>query len=114
MTGRHDACRVHPYNLRERTRNRVAYTDCRRVWPVARIFPEVKETTGVPPYKWLSACRKVIELLTETRERLNVISAQCGYVDQSHMGRVFLRQTGITPAEWRRRFGKSSGGHYVR
>lgn len=65
-----------------------------------------RETTGVPPYRWMSERRveKVMDYLSRTREPLSVIATACGYADQSHMGRAFLKHTGIAPGEWRRRF----------
>ncbi|TBY27445.1 helix-turn-helix domain-containing protein [Rhizobium leguminosarum] len=64
-----------------------------------------KKTTGVPPYQWLTARRieKVSCLLTESDEPLPVVAELCGFADQSHMGRAFLKHHGATPSAWRRR-----------
>jgi AraC-like DNA-binding protein len=65
-----------------------------------------RETTGMPPYKWLTALRieKVKALLATSSEPLNEIALACGFADQSHMGRAFLKHTGLAPGQWRRRY----------
>ena len=63
-----------------------------------------KETLGKTPYRWLTEYRvaKVKEMLLEDMPMLDVAS-RCGFVDQSHMTRVFQGVTGETPGKWRRK-----------
>jgi AraC family transcriptional regulator len=42
-------------------------------------------------------------LLESTSEPCAMIAATCGFSDQSHLTRLFLRQVGTTPAAYRRR-----------
>jgi AraC-like DNA-binding protein len=41
-------------------------------------------------------------LLLETSTRGATIAMQCGFSDQSHLNRSFVRQFGVTPAVYRR------------
>ena len=65
-----------------------------------------KETTGAPPYQWLTKQRveRAKELLQDPRRELADIAQLCGFVDQSHFTRVFSRSEGHSPGRWRRLF----------
>jgi AraC family transcriptional regulator len=67
----------------------------------ARAF---KQSTGVPPYRWLTKMRveRAKELLKDRRCELADIALHCGFVDQSHLTRVFSRSEGYSPGRWRR------------
>ena len=67
----------------------------------ARAF---KQTTGVPPFRWLTAQRVVRakELLQDPWRELADIAQLCGFVDQSHFTRVFSKSEGHSPGRWRR------------
>jgi AraC family transcriptional regulator len=67
----------------------------------ARAF---KETTGLPPYRWLIKQRveRAKELLKDPSRGLADIAQRCGFVDQSHFTRVFSRNEGYSPGRWRR------------
>jgi AraC family transcriptional regulator len=67
----------------------------------ARAF---KQTTGVPPYRWMTNQRieRAKELLQDPRRELADIAQLCGFVDQSHFSRVFSRNEGHSPGRWRR------------
>jgi AraC-like DNA-binding protein len=63
-----------------------------------------KQTTGMPPYRWLTKQRveRAKELLLDPRQELADIAQLCGFVDQSHFTRVFSRSEGHSPGRWRR------------
>ena len=63
-----------------------------------------KQTTGVPPFRWLTNQRVVRakELLQDPRRELADIAQLCGFVDQSHFTRVFSKSEGHSPGRWRR------------
>jgi AraC-like DNA-binding protein len=63
-----------------------------------------KQTTGVPPYRWLTKQRieRAKELLQDPGRELADIAQLCGFVDQSHFTRVFSRSEGYSPGRWRR------------
>jgi AraC-like DNA-binding protein len=68
----------------------------------ARAF---RQSTGVPPHRWLLKHR-VQQAKTLLRARvlpLTEIALRCGFADQSHFTRVFSREVGVGPGEWRRR-----------
>src|SRR6202140_3622189 len=67
----------------------------------ARAF---KETTGVPPFRWLNNQRivRAKELLQDPLRELADIAQLCGFVDQSHFTRVFSKSEGHSPGRWRR------------
>jgi len=67
----------------------------------ARAF---KKCTGVPPHQWLVEMRleKAKDLLLNTKTRLAEVAVACGFADQSHLTKTFVRATGNTPGAWRR------------
>ncbi|MGO7323289.1 helix-turn-helix domain-containing protein [Rhizobium ruizarguesonis] len=68
----------------------------------ARAF---RVTLGMTPHQWITSRRieRAKSLMVQTMESLAEIAIMCGFVDQSHLGRHFLRLDGISPAQWRRR-----------
>ncbi|CAG9185536.1 HTH-type transcriptional activator RhaR [Cupriavidus laharis] len=62
-------------------------------------------STGKTPYQWLTERRieVVKNCLAAGTVPISMIAAECGFVDQSHLTRVFKRVTGVTPADWRKR-----------
>ncbi|WFU49467.1 helix-turn-helix transcriptional regulator [Sinorhizobium terangae] len=67
----------------------------------ARAF---KETTGVPPHRWLLARRieRAQDLLLNSNLSISEIANSCGFADQSHFTRVFTKMVETGPGEWRR------------
>lgn len=67
-----------------------------------RTFSDIFNTT---PWHYLTTIRlnAVRTLLETTDELLSEIAARTGFFDQSHLTRVFKRERGITPGEYRRR-----------
>ena len=67
----------------------------------ARAF---RASLGVTPHHWITNRRldRARSLMLKTGESLAEIAVACGFVDQSHLGRQFLRETGVSPAQWRR------------
>jgi len=66
----------------------------------ARAF---REATGQPPHRWLME-RRIERAKTLLRSNMTLaeIALACGFVDQSHLTRVFSRGEGLTPGAWRR------------
>jgi AraC family transcriptional regulator len=67
----------------------------------ARAF---RRSLGVPPHRWLIQRRIELakRLLAHGKLSLSEIALACGFVDQSHLSRVFSRRVGQTPGRWRR------------
>jgi AraC family transcriptional regulator len=63
-----------------------------------------KESTGLPPHRWLLAERVRLskELLSDSKMPIIEIALECGFADQSHFTRVFTKGVGSSPAAWRR------------
>ncbi len=63
-----------------------------------------KATTGLPPHQYLIAVRvnRAKRLLATHGQAIVDIAYACGFTHQEHMTRIFRRQTGMTPASYRR------------
>jgi AraC family transcriptional regulator len=63
-----------------------------------------QDSVGYTPHQWILK-RKIDRaklLLASSNEGLANIAYGCGFADQSHFGRVFAKQVGLSPAKWRR------------
>lgn len=68
-------------------------------YQVLRRFTKVY---GLPPHAWLLRRRaERARLLIRDGRTLAAAALECGFVDQSHMTRAFVRQFGFTPGAWR-------------
>lgn len=67
----------------------------------ARAF---RASLGMTPHSWITKRRlsRAKSMMIEGPESLAEIAIQCGFVDQSHLGRQFLKEEGQSPAQWRR------------
>ncbi|MBO9579605.1 MAG: helix-turn-helix transcriptional regulator [Sphingobium sp.] len=63
-----------------------------------------KNTVGHPPHRWLLYQRLclALRLLAGSEIGLAEIASECGFSDQSHFHRTFVRIIGMTPGQWRR------------
>jgi AraC-like DNA-binding protein len=43
-------------------------------------------------------------MLARGSEGLGEVALECGFYDQSQFGRIFKRETGMTPGEYRKRY----------
>lgn len=61
-------------------------------------------STGVPPHQWRMKARieRARVLLTESTTSLADVAGACGFADQSHFSRAFMRVVGTSPGAWRR------------
>src|SRR3546814_7135347 len=48
--------------------------------------------------------------LEATRLPIEAVAAECGYEDAGYFSRLFTRRVGLTPANYRRRFGRLRDG----
>ncbi|PDT52528.1 MULTISPECIES: AraC family transcriptional regulator [Sinorhizobium] len=67
----------------------------------ARAF---KATTGSSPLQWLLGRRieRAQELLGNSELPIEQIASRCGFTDQSHLTRSFVKAMNVTPSHWRR------------
>ncbi|UPG92782.1 helix-turn-helix domain-containing protein [Luteibacter aegosomatissinici] len=73
----------------------------------ARCF---RRTTGVPPHRWLmnERVRLAKRLLREGPMPISEIAYACGFSDQSHLTRIFIRSEAVSPGRWRKQFRPAS------
>ena len=89
--------------------------------PLAKVAKECRLSTGhfnrafrasmgKPPHQWLLRRRveKAKDMMRNTGCSLAEVAVACGFADQSHLTRVFVRLCGVSPGRWRRH--NASGG----
>ena len=59
---------------------------------------------GCPPHRFVTRCRleRAKELMLKDDISLRQVATDCGFADQAHFSRLFLRFVGVSPARWRR------------
>jgi AraC-like DNA-binding protein len=73
-----------------------------------QLLRRFEKAYGVPPHAWLLLQRaERARVLIRNGMALAQAAAACGFADQSHMTRIFVRKFGFTPGDWR----KSSAKH---
>ncbi|CAG9225821.1 AraC family transcriptional regulator [Paraburkholderia tropica] len=92
--------------LLERSRDGVSIADIARECNLSRgyFIRAFSKSTGRTPHQWLLEQRtdEARQLVERTDMTLSEIAAQCGFADQSHLSRVFLKLVGVSPGAWRR------------
>jgi AraC family transcriptional regulator len=76
--------------------------------PPCNFARQFKRATGKAPYAYVIERRleRAQRLLAFTCLPIKEISASCGFADQAHLTRLFLRSRDRTPAAFRKEFGK--------
>ena len=72
----------------------------------SRFAHAFKRSVGVAPYRWLMQRRVVRaqEMLRSGKQKVADVALACGFADQSHLVRTFLKSVGTTPGRWQRQF----------
>ncbi len=67
--------------------------------------------TGMPPLEYVHTLRleEAKQMLESGEEPIEAIAHEVGYQDASFFGRLFWRKVGLSPAQYRRRFGTLAG-----
>lgn len=75
--------------------------------PERSFIRRFSKATGMKPIDYLHALRleEAKQLLETSDLRVEAIADEVGYQDVSFLNRLFRRKVGLTPAEYRRRFG---------
>lgn len=63
-----------------------------------------KASTGLPPHQWQTRARleRAKQLLLKDDTPLTHVAAETGFADQAHFTRVFRKNIGATPANWKK------------
>ncbi len=71
----------------------------------ARLF---RNEVGITPATWVEEARVSVarHLLEQGHEAPKQVAARCGFADADTLRRAFARHVGVTPAEYRKRFGR--------
>ena len=95
--------------LRQNAGKRLAITGVCRALAVSErtLARRFKEKLGMSPLSYLQSQRiaRARELLESSKLPLDRIVEQCGYEDVSSFRKLFARQVGMTPRDYRHRFG---------
>ncbi len=68
-----------------------------------QLLRRFEKAYGVPPHAWLLQQRaERARGLIRDGSSLALAAAACGFADQSHMTRIFVRQFGFTPGAWQK------------
>ena len=68
-----------------------------------------KRSFGVAPYAYVMGCRleRARRLLAGTPRSVKEVAGVCGFSDQAHLTRLFVRHYGTTPSAFRRAIGNT-------
>jgi transcriptional regulator GlxA family with amidase domain len=82
--------------------------------PRATFAGRFKRATGYHPMEYVHALRveEAKEMLETSDHAIDEIGREIGYEDPASFRRLFKRKTHLTPAAYRRRFGKSRFERY--
>jgi AraC-like DNA-binding protein len=93
--------------LLDNTQANISIADVARECQLSRgyFIRAFSKSTGRTPHQWLLEQRteQARQLVERTDMTLSEIAAICGFADQSHLSRVFLKLIGMSPGAWRRR-----------
>ncbi len=63
-----------------------------------QLIRAVRQATGLTPHAYLLQCRvDLARRLIRSGQALSDVAQGCGFADQSHLNRVFVRRFGVTP-----------------
>src|SRR3546814_19370425 len=93
-------------------RSPVAAMAARSGLPERSFDRRFRKATGLSPLAYVHTLRleEAKQQLEATRLPIEAVAAECGYEDAGYFSRLFTRRVGLTPANYRRRFGRLRDG----
>ena len=93
-------------------RSPVAAMAARSGLPERSFDRRFRKATGMSPLAYVHTLRleEAKQQLEATRLPIDAVAAECGYEDAGYFSRLFTRRVGLTPANYRRRFGRLRDG----
>lgn len=93
-------------------RSPVAAMAARSGLPERSFDRRFRKATGMSPLAYVHTLRleEAKQQLEATQLPIEAVAAECGYEDASYFSRLFTRRVGLTPANYRRRFGRLRDG----
>lgn len=82
---------------------------------VSQLNRRFRKLFGIAPMQFVlrSRVNAARTILTRGRGRLGDVALECGFYDQGQFGRLFKRETGLTPGAYRKRYQSGTfGGGY--
>lgn len=88
-------------------RSPVAAMAARSGLPERSFERRFRRATGMSPLEYVQTLRleEAKQQLETTQLPVDAIAGECGYEDAGYFSRLFARKVGLTPAQYRRRFG---------
>ena len=79
-------------------------------FPRATLSAPLPAAVGVPPGRYLTTVRveAAMRLLLHREYTLDVIASLCGFSGANYLCRVFKKETGQSPAQWRALAGQTA------
>ncbi len=79
---------------------------------VSQFNRRFKKLFGIAPMQFVLRARvnAARTLLSKEKASLGEIALECGFYDQGQFGRIFKRETGLTPGEYRKRYQSGTFG----
>jgi transcriptional regulator GlxA family with amidase domain len=89
-------------------RSPVAAMAARSGLPERSFDRRFRKATGMSPLEYVHTLRleEAKQQLEATQLPIEAIAGECGYEDAGYFSRLFSKRVGLTPAQYRRRFGK--------
>ena len=89
-------------------RSPVAAMAARSGLPERSFDRRFRKATGMSPLEYVHTLRleEAKQQLEATQLPIEAIAGECGYEDAGYFSRLFAKRVGLTPAQYRRRFGK--------
>ena len=82
---------------------------------VSQLNRRFRRLFGIAPMQFVLRARinTARTLLSKGSASLGEVALECGFYDQGQFGRIFKREIGLTPGEYRRRYQSGTFGSFV-